>query len=662
MFHHTFNKGITIHGTNNTILSSNVVYETIGHSYFFENGSETGNALIGNLGINTRASDSRETATISSDFSSPSTFWVENIDNILIGNHTAGSEDSGFWFEAQGQGGGATMFHENTSHSNKGRGFKLNHGGLIQDRNPEGSPAAPQKVKPWVVDRFTTYKSLGVYIRGIEGEFTNSAFAELDSNARFRLNQTIRDSLIVGRTKNIGTPTTRDEVAAGRSLPDGGNTFEGFQLYDGPGGLSSVHFDGFRGDDDAIKDSNAIHKSASFFLKDITWGPNVDEAAKFDIGGGGNAIGNDAWARGLIDIDGSVTGAPGAMIYARSSDRDGARTFNAGERTEERADWGAMITYDRQSATLRIDDNGTAESNHGGNAGNPMNDLAITRSDGEYATDVSDQIPLFDGYTYALDYDALDQDTFRLYLHDADWGQSFILDLGPTPAGSRFTVDDPYSDTARPAREVSSLAMLERSPDTAVFRGDDGTVRIKLVAEMAHGYLWPQPGETMADGLHSGVTVLVDTGANVNLERLTYNDPSSGETLGEPPYKEEPPRTKMRLHLVDAATGMRLQEIRGRNTVIERYDLSSGDYAFEVEPRGSGRVDVQSIRSGVRGGGANTDNYSPYTPQPQNPTAGGGAATIDEDVIVSATAFSDSNAEGEILGTALFSFRYSKPE
>ncbi|MEL6476472.1 MAG: G8 domain-containing protein [Pseudomonadota bacterium] len=538
-YHQTYNKGMTIHGTDNTTVTDNVIFETIGHSYFFEDGTETGNVLTGNLGFNTRSADP-DNAVIRSDVGQVSTFWVENGDNHLISNHAGGSESSGFWFElTRDHQRDMGVFLDNATHSNDDHGYRLNHGGLIQDGAPFGSAEAPQKVDDWLIDGFTVYKTdLGAYIRGVEGTFVNSAFAELDNNARFRLNQTIEDSLIVGRTGNLGTPDSAAERAAGRSLPDDDNDLNGFQFYDGPGALKNVHFDGFEGDDEAIYLSNAIHKTVAFGFEEVTFGDNVDESQKLSISGGGRSISNDSWARGFVDVDGSITGTPGAVV--RQLDGRG-NLFNAGADFEIRDDWGAVISYGTTPGTLTIDDRGNAEDNDGKNNGWNADNKAVTRSDGVRAEDLREQIPVFtDGsFTYELDFDR-GPDQFRLYLHDTGWGESVIFNLGPVPETSSFTVDDPYSDAARPAREVSSMAMLEASPDTAVFRDASGEVHIKLVAEMAHGYLWPQPGTSFQDKLLGGVTVLVDQEADLDLTTLTYDDPRPGDTLGPPPLAEAP--------------------------------------------------------------------------------------------------------------------------
>ncbi|MEL6234908.1 MAG: G8 domain-containing protein, partial [Pseudomonadota bacterium] len=539
--HHSFNKGITVHNTQGAEVRGNVVFETISHNYYMEQNETAGNYLIDNLGINARHVGRFDEIRGASD-NTPANFYTTNAENTWIGNHGAGSEHYGFYFDlSRDERYGFGTVENNSVHSIDSRAFYVHHGGMAQDGSPQGDPEQPQKAADWVVTGLTVYKSgLGVYSQAANGTFTDSVFAEMGSNGRFRLNTTIEDSLIIGRSDNIGNPETNDELDAGRSLPGGDGDFQGWQLYDGPGSLSNVMFEGFTEDDDAIQTSNAIHKTASFGLEGITWGENVADAAKFSIGGGGNAYGVDAAARGLVDIDGSISGVEGAMIYQLSSDGSASEGFNAGAAYEINRDWGTIITTSgEQSATLTVDRGGTPETNTGKNHGLPFDSLGATRSDGEYANDIRQQVPLFDGYTYDLAFRDADQDNFRLYLGDADWGQSFIVSLGDEiPATSSFTIHNPNTGASRPAREVSSMEMLEASPDTAVFRDADGVVHVKLVGEMAHGYLWPQPGAAPDGFLNSGVTVLVDMEADLDLGALVFNDPQPGDALGPPPYAE----------------------------------------------------------------------------------------------------------------------------
>jgi cell migration-inducing and hyaluronan-binding protein len=47
--HDSYQKGSTIHGTSNIRYEDNVIYNTVGHGVFFEDGSENGNQIITNL-------------------------------------------------------------------------------------------------------------------------------------------------------------------------------------------------------------------------------------------------------------------------------------------------------------------------------------------------------------------------------------------------------------------------------------------------------------------------------------------------------------------------------------------------------------------------------------------------------------------------------------
>ena len=68
------------------LLQENLVYESIGHSYFIEDGSETGNRFISNIAINTRRPRTlAEESPDSNDFEEPTNFWIENADNIFRG-------------------------------------------------------------------------------------------------------------------------------------------------------------------------------------------------------------------------------------------------------------------------------------------------------------------------------------------------------------------------------------------------------------------------------------------------------------------------------------------------------------------------------------------------------------------------------------------------
>ena len=56
--HHSFNRAVTIHGTNNLLVSETVAFNIMGGAFFLEDGVEIGNMLVDNLAIKVIASTS----------------------------------------------------------------------------------------------------------------------------------------------------------------------------------------------------------------------------------------------------------------------------------------------------------------------------------------------------------------------------------------------------------------------------------------------------------------------------------------------------------------------------------------------------------------------------------------------------------------------------
>ncbi|CAI5504729.1 unnamed protein product [Closterium sp. Naga37s-1] len=96
---------MVIHATGNMTIEENVSYETKGHCYLLEEGSELRNVFRRNLGINARKVDKVIPPATSNrlDFQTdkqPTIFWLATPFSSFVDNVAAGSEDSGFWLEA----------------------------------------------------------------------------------------------------------------------------------------------------------------------------------------------------------------------------------------------------------------------------------------------------------------------------------------------------------------------------------------------------------------------------------------------------------------------------------------------------------------------------------------------------------------------------------
>ena len=280
--HDTYNRCVTVHGTNNLHVENNVTYNTVGHCFFMEDGIEHGNAFIHNLAILTKCHTSkpciptnlaaagesgtyadrvaiRSAAQFSKDVLLPSdntvsSFWITNPDNIYRDNVAAGSDSNGFWMSLPEHPNGAfadtdvskatwprrTKFREfkgNVAHSNYDsfmfdRNININNtfGVTGNAHMPKENPADPNsKTVETVFENLTAYKNRngGIWGRGEMHVFKHVKLADnamgythaSGSAGRDPFTSKVVDSLFVGETENIGNPRTPEEKAYGRSLP-----------------------------------------------------------------------------------------------------------------------------------------------------------------------------------------------------------------------------------------------------------------------------------------------------------------------------------------------------------------------------------------------------------------------------------------------------------
>ena len=279
--HDTFNRCVTVHGTNDLQIENNVTYNTVGHCFFMEDGIETGNEFISNLAIQTKCHPTMECvpnnlaangeidaenrgALIQTSFSGEhtllpsdntvSSYWITNPDNSYIDNVAAGSDETGFWFSLPLHPNGAFLgsedslntwprrtplraFRGNVSHSNFD-GFMIDR--HINEDNTFGLASIPllplanpadleSEALESHFENLTSYKNRngGLWGRGDLYVYSNMKLADnaigmtqaAGDIGTSRFSSRLVDSLVVGETDNIGNPTTPEEIAYGRSLP-----------------------------------------------------------------------------------------------------------------------------------------------------------------------------------------------------------------------------------------------------------------------------------------------------------------------------------------------------------------------------------------------------------------------------------------------------------
>ena len=147
---HRYNRAIAIHGVHYLRILDNVAFETMGHTYFVEDGLETKNVFRGNFATCTR----QLFVGLTTD-ATPSSYWLVNGDNYVERNIAAGSTHYGIWFFAEAKVRGASereagakricpqgvpirWFDDNEAHNNGRYGLRIFSG--LSPHNGEGMP------------------------------------------------------------------------------------------------------------------------------------------------------------------------------------------------------------------------------------------------------------------------------------------------------------------------------------------------------------------------------------------------------------------------------------------------------------------------------------------------------------------------------------------
>src|SRR5262245_45312464 len=314
--HDTYNRCVTVHGTNFLRVENNVTYNTVGHCFFLEDGVEHGNEFVHNLGIQTKchtskacvptnlaaAGESRAgtNGQASKDVLLPSdntaaTFWITNPDNTYRDNVAAGSDSNGFWMSLPEHPIGkfegteiskATWPRRTPFREFKGNVAHSNYDSFMFDRNVNGSdgrfgvtgsshtglenPAdGNSKALESVFEDLTAYKNRNGAIWG-RGEMHVFRNVKLADNAigfthasgafgRYAFTSKVVDSLFVGETENVGNPRTDAEKAYGRSFPKvdmPDYPIHGYEYYDYRHDVENVTFRNF--EDNATRKSGAM--------------------------------------------------------------------------------------------------------------------------------------------------------------------------------------------------------------------------------------------------------------------------------------------------------------------------------------------------------------------------------------------------------------------
>ncbi len=323
----SYNRAITVHGTDYALIQNNVAYDHIGHGFFLEDASEQFNTFDRNLGILSRIPavgkevEPHDAAQKNGGRRlSPATFWITNNQNTFTNNVAAGSEATGFWYAIPKYSFDPLFttylpdqeileFTNNTAHSCEAIGVAFNgffepNGVMVNDTRSYNNPPNT------TLENNTAYKCAGNGFWSLPNSATYKGWKFADNgSATFHVfDQGFEDCLFVGLSNNLGTLDDPEDVIAGYNKPDPifilrKSHFNAFAFYDGPLTLKNCHFaeypkPGFPAENfnilqilgaavvspsssmTGITFSNVGHEQKLTFLPtllDNTFGPNFDE-------------------------------------------------------------------------------------------------------------------------------------------------------------------------------------------------------------------------------------------------------------------------------------------------------------------------------------------------------------------------------------------------
>lgn len=332
------NRGVTIHGTSNVVVQDVVLHDIHGHGFFMEEAVETGNQLISNIafgihqvganGANINLNDPFIVDTHdhvgqnASRFVSSAAYWITNPDNIWVGNVSAGSEGTGFWFifpdSAIGTSAGdpqysnvrpdrtnLDQFDNNSSHSSpaglnfdRGSDLEVPVGATLKE-NFAGDNWLPTQEPQ--INGFTAYKhNVAIYHRGFDANFHDNRIADSNIGTFITFTQRITDTLYVGHSR--GNAELFDSVT-GHTIYDGANTLDGIHF----AGFAASNAHTFRTNGSALRHTSHVMSNTSF--------ENDGSAGHVSVGtqGGGSSQTSpfDLSPASIYDADGTLTGHVG---------------------------------------------------------------------------------------------------------------------------------------------------------------------------------------------------------------------------------------------------------------------------------------------------------------------------------------------------------------
>lgn len=429
--HVSYNRGITIHGTESTLVENNFFYDHIGHGIFLEDGSERFNIIRGNVVALTKRPLAGEEIIPSDNEANevqnrtPASYWITNPNNIFENNIAAGTQGTGFWFAMPQKPMGpsaslprfATLepykeplgrFLGNKAHS-CASGFDIFD--QLTAQHALAKNGSWERTDVRLIDSCTWYAcDLAVY-GGIGGGrsrtenvvFRNNVFVDNETSVMHANYSMIEQSVFVA---NSG-----ENVFVGeRNLNRG---------YDGSCTIKNCHMVGWQASNaNYVQNTGGAMKHVNYRVSGMTKdhpGPPRMSFPDYSIipkgGVGANNISHPRfWSYIHWDMDGSLGGKPNTSIITNHPlQRDGSEV--------RFANWTNLFRTDRRFAYMVVDAPGdpkmtlvrtkTGTPKAGQYYINTDKATVAGKEDGYYGTFIHFPVIVNDGFLYTMQFESL---------------------------------------------------------------------------------------------------------------------------------------------------------------------------------------------------------------------------------------------------------------
>lgn len=367
--HTSYNRAITIHGTESTLVENNFAYDHIGHGLFLEDGSERFNIIKKNVMVLSKRPKKGEEVTPSDNqFNevqnrTPSQFWITNPNNIFEDNVAAGTEGTGFWFamptKPMQQSANIPRFKDLKPHKEKLGKFSGNMSHSCKSGfdifDQLDAKHAIVRNRPWertdkrfidnhifYANDLANYGGIGGTRRFTEGViFRNNVYADNKTSLMFASYPTIENSVFIA---NSG-----ENVFSGERKLNRG--------YDGSLTLKNCHLIGWNASNaNYVQNTGGAQKHVNYRISGTTLSPDASIRMSFpnyNVIPKGNVGANAAahprfWSYVHWDIDGSISGKENTSIVTNHPlCRDGSEV--------RFSNWNNLYRTDRRFAYVMLD-------------------------------------------------------------------------------------------------------------------------------------------------------------------------------------------------------------------------------------------------------------------------------------------------------------------